>query len=573
MAIKRYIANADNTITNAFNSNLTTRGTGSNMGESDILEVFSLYGQASGSSGLSSELSRVLIKFPVADMSTDRTAGELPASGSVKWVLRMFNAPHGQTLPKKFTLNVYALAKDWEEGFGLDMESYSDLTNDGEGSNWENASENVQWSTPGGDFLVTGSGKYDAKAYTYYFEKGTEDLELDISELVEEWIDGGSVSNYGLAVFLSGTQEAFFSGSGLTVQGGDFGTGKPEISIDHKEDIGQTPVYTATPAVSGNVLFNITGSFESFYTKKFFARGSEFFYKRPCIEARWDDTVKDDRGQFYYSSSMAPEEENLNTLYFYNVVRGRLMNIPDVNNVFVTLFSGSDLGADSTEISGGMTDTPPSKLILSAPGEEQNICAGLDTGTGSAISTGVYTCTICLTSSYAENPLTVIHDVWHSADLKAATNITYFTGTIRPIVLQPYSYDPTNTYVTNITNLRSSYSIQEKARFRMFIRPRNWQPNIFNKATQFITNTIVNSGSYRVVRTIDDLDVIEYGTGSIETSLRHTHLSYDSEGNYFDLDMELLEPGYSYQIKFTYYNDSIGSWIEQPQTFKFRVEK
>ena len=573
MAIKRYIANADNTITNAFNSNLTTRGTGSNMGESDILEVFSLYGQASGSSGLSSELSRVLIKFPVADMSTDRTAGELPASGSVKWVLRMFNAPHGQTLPKKFTLNVYALAKDWEEGFGLDMESYSDLTNDGEGSNWENASENVQWSTPGGDFLVTGSGKYDAKAYTYYFEKGTEDLELDISELVEEWIDGGSVSNYGLAVFLSGTQEAFFSGSGLTVQGGDFGTGKPEIPIDHKEDIGQTPVYTATPAVSGNVLFNITGSFESFYTKKFFARGSEFFYKRPCIEARWDDTVKDDRGQFYYSSSMAPEEENLNTLNFYNVVRGRLMNIPDVNNVFVTLFSGSDLGADSTEISGGMTDTPPSKLILSAPGEEQNICAGLDTGTGSAISTGVYTCTICLTSSYAENPLTVIHDVWHSADLKAAGNVTYFTGTIRPIVLQPYSYDPTNTYVTNITNLRSSYSIQEKARFRMFIRPRNWQPNIFNKATQFITNTIVNSGSYRVVRTIDDLDVIEYGTGSIETSLRHTHLSYDSEGNYFDLDMELLEPGYSYQIKFTYYNDSIGSWIEQPQTFKFRVEK
>ena len=572
MAIKRYIADADNTITNAFNSNLTTRGTGSNMGESDILEVFSLYGQASGSSGLSSELSRVLIKFPVADMSTDRTAGELPASGSVKWILRMFNAPHGQTLPKKFTLNVYALAKDWEEGFGLDMESYSDLTNDGEGSNWENASENVQWSTPGGDFLVTGSGKNDAKAYTHYFEKGTEDLELDISELVEEWLDGGSVSNYGLAVFLSGTQEAFFSGSGLTVQGGDFGTGKPEIPIDHKE-VGGTPVYTATPAVSGNVLFNITGSFESFYTKRFFARGSEFFYKRPCIEARWDDTAKDDRGQFHYSSSMAPSQDNLNTLYFYNVVRGRLVNIPDVNNVFVTLFSGSDMGADSTEISGGMTDTPPSKLILSVPGEAQNICAGLDTATGSAISTGVYTCTVCLTASYAENPLTVIHDVWHSADLKAAGNVTYFTGTIRPIVLQPYSYDPTDTYVTNITNLRSSYSTQEKARFRMFVRPRDWQPNIFNKATQFIPNTIVNSGSYRVVRTIDDLDVIKYGTGSIETSLRHTHLSYDSEGNYFDLDMELLEPGYSYQIKFTYYNDSIGSWVEQPQTFKFRVEK
>ena len=40
MTIKRYFAEADNTITNAFQQNLTLRGTGSNMGASDILEVF-----------------------------------------------------------------------------------------------------------------------------------------------------------------------------------------------------------------------------------------------------------------------------------------------------------------------------------------------------------------------------------------------------------------------------------------------------------------------------------------------------------------------------------------------------
>ena len=43
MTIKRYFANADNTITNAFKSNLSVRGTGSNSGESDILEVFSIW--------------------------------------------------------------------------------------------------------------------------------------------------------------------------------------------------------------------------------------------------------------------------------------------------------------------------------------------------------------------------------------------------------------------------------------------------------------------------------------------------------------------------------------------------
>ncbi len=47
MAIKRYFANADNTITNAFQENLTIRGTGSNMGQADILETFSIYAQES----------------------------------------------------------------------------------------------------------------------------------------------------------------------------------------------------------------------------------------------------------------------------------------------------------------------------------------------------------------------------------------------------------------------------------------------------------------------------------------------------------------------------------------------
>ena len=39
MAFKRYIANKDNTITNSYQQNLTVRGTGSNMGQSDILGV------------------------------------------------------------------------------------------------------------------------------------------------------------------------------------------------------------------------------------------------------------------------------------------------------------------------------------------------------------------------------------------------------------------------------------------------------------------------------------------------------------------------------------------------------
>ena len=46
MAIRRYYAEKDNSITNAFKTDLInsgSRATGSNMGQADILEVFSLY--------------------------------------------------------------------------------------------------------------------------------------------------------------------------------------------------------------------------------------------------------------------------------------------------------------------------------------------------------------------------------------------------------------------------------------------------------------------------------------------------------------------------------------------------
>ena len=48
MAIRRYKAEADNTISNAFKENLSTRATGSNMGQADVSEVFSTIRPASG---------------------------------------------------------------------------------------------------------------------------------------------------------------------------------------------------------------------------------------------------------------------------------------------------------------------------------------------------------------------------------------------------------------------------------------------------------------------------------------------------------------------------------------------
>ena len=147
--IRRYYATKDNTITNAFNENLQTRGTGSNMGASDILETFSIYGQASSASV---ELTRFLIQFDTDQLGSDRTASKLPSAGNVSFFLKLYNAPHSQTTPSNFNLTISAVSQSWEEGYGLDMDFYEDITRDGIGSNWINAASGTTWTTQGGDY-------------------------------------------------------------------------------------------------------------------------------------------------------------------------------------------------------------------------------------------------------------------------------------------------------------------------------------------------------------------------------------------------------------------------------------
>ena len=133
------------------------------------------------------------------------------------------------------------------------------------------------------------------------------------------------------------------------------------------------------------------------------------------------------------------------------------------------------------------------------------------------------------------------------------------------------SYDETEEYITKITNLKSSYTNKEKPRLRVFTRPKNWNPNVYSKVVAERKPEIVEDSYYKVYRLTDKLPVIPFGTGSANLFQEHTRMSYDVSGSYFDLDMSLMEAGYSYGIKFVHYIN--GDWREQPEVFKFRVEE
>ena len=548
MGIKRYTANSDTTITNAYKANLTTRGTGSNMGRADSLEVFSIYAQESSGS---SELSRILVGFPISTITSDRSDGTIPASGSIKFFLRMFNAVTPFTVPRDFTLTVAAVSGahnsntpkqydfNWQEGNGIDMENYTNVTRDGIGANWLNMGSSstdgtLKW---GSSASPTAGGVYytdNSSSFTVSFDDGTEDLELDITTLVEQWLNSagnvlGSKPNYGVGVHLTASQE----------------------------------VYVATADASTNVPANTQGARRSYYTKKFFARSSEFFYKRPIIEARWDSSTKDDRGSFFYSSSLATGAENMQTLYLYNYFRGQLRNIPSLEAtnqvIYVSFYSGS---ADDTVPSG-------SRLDLVKDGAHVVDASALFVTGGVTSTTGIYTASVCLTA--AATPLQTIYDVWSSAlgVEQGGGTVRFHTGSFSPSEIDLSQQNPSTTFVTNITDLKPVYRTSETARFRVFTREKGWNPNIYTKTVAAQSPFIVESGSFAVTRVIDEVLAIPFGTGSN----LHTQMSFDISGSYFDLDMGMLEPGYAYKINFAYYNGSIADWQEQPEEFKFRVEE
>lgn len=491
--IKRYTATKDTTITDAFKEGfLQGRATGSNMGAADSLEVFVLYGSHPTASQATVEKSRILLQFSTTDIAADRSAGDLPASGSVSYYLKMGNVAHHESLPKGMVLQIAAVSQSWDEGYGKDLDGYTDpgVGNSiysvlGLGANWDNARSAsagpVAWTNPGGDFL-TGSEPF----FSYTIAEGPEDIDIDITPLVESWLDS-SIINNGLAVFVTSSQETQ------------------------------------------------TSSSVSYYTKKFSARTSEYWFNRPMIEARWDDSKKDQRNNFFPSASNLSSTDNLNTIYFYNYVRGNLTDIPDTtdNLLYVRVYESGSTGSE-------LTTTPSSPI------------------TGGLVSTGVYSASLAVNMSG-----TIAYDRWFTT---TSGSTAVHTGTICVLDHLPSNTNTRNEYEVTVNNLKSEYTRDDYPRLRVHTRLRNWNPHIYNVANANPVVYIVDDMYWQVHRIADDEDVIPFGTGS----LNHTRLSYDISGSYFDLDMSNLESGYTYQLEFAIKQNN--RFVKHKNKFKFKVD-
>lgn len=328
-------------------------------------------------------------------------------------------------------------------------------------ANWDKRTSTQFWSTPG----ASGSGVIK----TQHLDVGDEDIDLDVSDIVNAWL--GGTANNGFHIRLSSTLEA---------------------------------------------------NTQDYYRKMFHARNTHFPDRRPYIEARWDDSSRDDRNNFFWDAS--------GTLFLYNSVRGQLTNISGVGT--------GNIGVKISDLSGTIA-----------------LVTGSHTG-----RTGIYSASLIVpTGSYSGS---LWSDVWFNL---SSPSTWYMTGafgigdSFAQQDISPARYDVT------VVNLRDTYEAVEDVRLDLYVKPHDYNPAAVLTASLSPLGLVVTKAYYRITNDRTREVVVPFSTGALE----YTRTSYDQKGNYLRLRMDTLSPGEVYRLSFLFDVDGQRQYVDQG--FRFRV--
>ena len=238
---------------------ITTESVSGNGGKDPVLNVAAKYVKNDGLK----YISRIL---GIADFSSNSdviskiNSGYIPNPNldtTVTATLKMFNVLHSELKAVSFNLNIHQVTSEWDEGSGIGFNEGNDLLMTGY-ANYKQRKANTNWTTSGGDYYNI------SNSATQSFDTGDEDLSVDITSMVKDWISGAS-SNYGFIIKMTDDAENL--------------TGSTSASIDY-------------------------------FRKSLYARETHSL-KWPRIEIVWDDQIQDRRNIFTIGNS--------GYLYFYNI--------------------------------------------------------------------------------------------------------------------------------------------------------------------------------------------------------------------------------------------------------------
>jgi hypothetical protein len=485
-------ATADTYITNKI-INGSFLATDANVGRAGTLDLFKLYDENSLNNVTGQiELSRALLKFDLQPIY-DLTGSKIDINNSsFKAILQLYDISSGNSTPSNFNLNVFPLGTSFDEGVGRDISSFNDLDR----ANWITASYssnsgNSTWVSGGcgygnilgqtADYYSSGNLGSGISVFDYKqnFLKGSEDLAIDVTQLVSATI-AGIIPNNGFRLSFSGSEE--------------------------------TDTKTR-------------------FVKRFASRHSSNPLLKPKILVRYDDSIRDDSGDFRFDTSGSLFLQSFNGSLAANIVSGSSLTPVTGTNCFILQINNKNYNfyvTGSQLTAGTQKDNVKGVYYASfaIPSSDSSIVTG----------------SVTLSSMIAASGSVDFTTFWNSLD----GTVCYHTGSLKISRVNRNSADFTQRRpAINLTNLLPEHKSSDVVRLRAFGVDIIKQIRAPAKRALDLTSEIYENVYYQVYDSISKNVIIPYD--NVNNS---TLLSTDSKGMFFDFKMQSLAPGRSYGFEF-----------------------
>ncbi len=501
-------ASKDTYITNKIVNN-SIRATDANVGSAGSLDLFKLYDENTISGETEPiELSRILIKFPIEEITTMDNSGIIDVNDdSFKCVLKLHDVYGGQTTPSNFKTIVFPLAQEFNEGTGMNVVTFTDLG----ATNYVTASISngnaVLWNLPGAmksgslgeadiDVITSGSLSTPSGATNMslnvesLFEKGSEDLMVDVTHIVSGTASG-QIPNHGFLIGLSGSYE------------------KNE---------------------------------KSYFVKRFASRDVQIASSRPKLIIQFNDVQQDSHSDMIFNVS--------SSLYLRNYHFGNLNNI-------LSGSSAQELEGDNCMLL---------KLEFGDFKETYNVSQAMR---GRHKIQGVYSASLAV-SSYdsflydhvsASGSIT-FSEVWTNP----SETVTYLSSSIeiKGENRRKANTKNQNNILLTVLNVNKEYRRGEVVNVRVFGEERD-RPISYVKSPLEKKSQIFKEMFYRI-RDVHDGEIIV----DFDTSNNSTKLSTDEDGMFFTFFTDTLERGRVYSFDFLIKRNGADTLIKDAAS-KFRI--
>lgn len=501
-------ASKDTYITNKIINN-SFRATDANVGNAGTLDLFKLYDEnaLNGATG-SIELSRILIKFPVSEITRMDSEGTIDINDSTfKCEIKLHDIYGGQTTPSNFTAILFPLAQSFDEGEGFDVVKFSDVTS----TNYITASivggSAIAWNSPGA-------------------------------------MASGSLGEGSIDVYVSGSLEGPSGTSTVSLSPMQtFETGKEDLLID------VTRIVSGT--VSGQIpdngfLIGFSGSFEtndkSYFVKRFASRNVQVAGLRPKMIVRFDDSITDRHSDSIFNVS--------SSIYLRNYHYGNLSNILS--------------GAAATPLTGENC-----MILKLESGSFKKTYNASQAKRGRHDVTGLYSASFAVSSFesllYEQANLTgsiTFNEVWTNEE----ETVTYLSSSITISKEGRYrqNLQNQNNLLVTVLNLNDEYRSGEVVNVRVFAENRD-RPITFVKTPYEKKSQIFSEMYYRVRDANDGKILVDF-----DKSLNSTKLSTDASGMFFTFYVDSLPAGRTYSFDFLIRRNGRDTVITDAAS-KFRV--